>query len=220
MNLYATLKSNTPNFTVEFIEVLLKNGKLITLDWDESGIQYTEDGYNARYKGVYFDEEYANGRISELDDCKVINMEVYSESRDMVVVHLCDMFFTDDDKELDIKPQNKPYLFSAVLPRKADTDMYDAILIEKQIDDGLLPREIVGIAKRFDEHEKLLPVEFKCEVSQSVAMGFITYEAADSISFDFETLGDYITSILEDMDNESIDGIYTYDGMKICMRRG
>ena len=84
----------------------------------------------------------------------------------------------------------------------------------------MLPREIVGIAKRFDVQEKLLPVEFQCEVSQSVAIGFITYEAAHHISFDFETLGDYITSILEDMNNESIDGIYTYDGVQICMRRG
>lgn len=111
MILYATFKSNSNAFTVEFIEVRLKNGTVVALNWDESGVQYTKNGCNTRYKGVLFNEEYANGRISELKGCKVVGMEIYTEEPTPISVKLQDMYFTDGEETLLVKPKFKRYLY-------------------------------------------------------------------------------------------------------------
>lgn len=48
---------------VDVIEVQLSNGEVVSLNWDESGIDRDNAGFSARYKGVCFDEEYADGRL-------------------------------------------------------------------------------------------------------------------------------------------------------------
>lgn len=71
MILYLQATTNVQDLVIDYIEVKLKSGKTASLNWDESGINRSETGFDARYKGVYFDEEYANGKISELDGMKI-----------------------------------------------------------------------------------------------------------------------------------------------------
>lgn len=65
------VKTNADTISVDFIEVV-KNGKIIVLDWDESEIGFDdcdEKGYkifSGRLKGIKFDDVYANKRINEV----------------------------------------------------------------------------------------------------------------------------------------------------------
>lgn len=68
------VKTSADSISVDFIGIVkCSNGKIIVLDWDESEIGFDdisdEDGYrpfSGRLTGIKFDEEYANGKISEI----------------------------------------------------------------------------------------------------------------------------------------------------------
>ncbi len=68
MRLYLTAKTSIPDLFIDYIQVKLKSGEEVSLNWDYSDIERTSSGFSARYKGVYFDEAHANGRIDELQD--------------------------------------------------------------------------------------------------------------------------------------------------------
>lgn len=81
MRLYLTAETSIPDLYIDYIEVLLKSGEEVSLNWDYSDIERTPSGFSARYKGMYFDEDYANGRIEELRDMKITDIGVYYESK-------------------------------------------------------------------------------------------------------------------------------------------
>ena len=66
MRLYLTAKTAMKDLVIDYIEVNLKNGKTISLTWDESEFGIEDGLFTARYKGVYFDEVYGNGLINIL----------------------------------------------------------------------------------------------------------------------------------------------------------
>ena len=68
MRLYLTAETSIPDLYIDYIEVLLKSGEEVSLNWDYSDIDRTPSVFSAWYKGVYFDEDYAIGRIEELRD--------------------------------------------------------------------------------------------------------------------------------------------------------
>lgn len=95
MRLYLTAKTSIPDLFIDYIQVKLKSGEEVSLNWDYSDIERTSSGFSARYKGVYFDEEHANGRIDELQDMKITDIGVYYESKheqDTVDQLLCDYY--------------------------------------------------------------------------------------------------------------------------------
>lgn len=55
MRLYLTAKTAMKDLVIDYIEVNLKNGKTISLTWDESEFGIEDGLFTARYKGVYFD---------------------------------------------------------------------------------------------------------------------------------------------------------------------
>lgn len=79
MNLEITVKTNLKKSFIDFIEVKNDLGETITLDWDESGITWTEEGFTAGYKGVRFNKESANGRCKELENAEIKAIQFYSE---------------------------------------------------------------------------------------------------------------------------------------------
>ncbi len=81
MNLYLKVKTNVEDVVVDSIDVRLASGKEIRLTWDESDINRTAFGFQARCKGVYFDEEYANGRLKELCEMQILDITLSSESK-------------------------------------------------------------------------------------------------------------------------------------------
>lgn len=83
MVLYLKAESDIPDLMIDFIEVKLQSGQIISLTWDESEFDREDGQFEARYKGVYFDDEYGNGRLSELKGMKIQHIELYSECEDV-----------------------------------------------------------------------------------------------------------------------------------------
>ena len=99
MILYLEGKTKIPDLAIDFIEVVLTNGKIVSLTWDESDVKNEEGEYTTRYKGVYFDEEYANGKLDELRDLSISYISVYSESQDPVDLYISRLIFEDYERE-------------------------------------------------------------------------------------------------------------------------
>lgn len=49
MTLYLDARTNCSDLMVDFIEVQLSNGEVVSLNWDESGIDRDNVGFSARY---------------------------------------------------------------------------------------------------------------------------------------------------------------------------
>ncbi len=103
MILYLSAKTNIPDVVIDYIEVALSSGDTVSLNWDMSDISRYDDGFEARYKGVYFDEEYANGKLSELENLKITDIGLYYESTGSFQFSIEGMEFLDNDKCLSIK---------------------------------------------------------------------------------------------------------------------
>lgn len=104
MKMYLTVETTTQDVFIDFIEVKLKTGEIVSLNWDESEIAREESKFLGTYKGVYFGEEYANGRINELKDMIVVHVEVYTESKNPDEVKIVRMEFNDGEDYLNFEP--------------------------------------------------------------------------------------------------------------------
>lgn len=100
MILYLKAESDIPDLMIDFIEVKLKSGKIISLTWDESEFDREDGQFEARYKGVYFNDEYGNGRLPELKDMEVQHIELYSECEDVSSFKLRELSFHDGEESL------------------------------------------------------------------------------------------------------------------------
>lgn len=91
-------------------------------------------------------------------------------------------------------------------------------LVEKPNVDGLTKAEVMEMYDQMDGDEAY-PLEISgCETS---AMGFITPEAAEILDYDYKESGlnDFVSVILNDMNNESEDGTYEFRGIRIHLSR-
>lgn len=95
MILYLTAKTESKDVIIDYIEVRLNNGKEVSLSWDESDITRDDDGFTARYKGIYFDEEYANGKVELLHDLNIVEVGLYSEENEDYPVTITEIEFYD-----------------------------------------------------------------------------------------------------------------------------
>lgn len=79
MRLYLDAKTSVSDLTIDYIEVELSTGETVSLNWDESEIARENNEFSARYKGVYFDENYANGKLKELKGMRITTIGYYTE---------------------------------------------------------------------------------------------------------------------------------------------
>ena len=79
MILYLKAKTNLPDLSIDFIEVKLKSGKVVSLTWDETEYDNENSVFEAKYKGVYFDDDYANEKLHELDEMELSHIQLYTE---------------------------------------------------------------------------------------------------------------------------------------------
>lgn len=112
MILYLKAESDIPDLVIDFIEVRLKSGKVISLTWDESEFDRKDGHLDARYKGVYFDDEYGNGRLPELKGMEVQHIELFSECEDASSFKLRELFFFDGEESL-------VFSYPGVLPERS-----------------------------------------------------------------------------------------------------
>lgn len=98
MILNLSAKTDLPDMVIDFIEVKLATGEIVSLNWDESEYGQEDGVFAARYKGVYFDETYANGRITELHGMEFVRIGIYTESEkaDKAEIQITAMEFMDN----------------------------------------------------------------------------------------------------------------------------
>lgn len=78
-----TAKTTLQNIGIDSMDFILPNGNTINVDADEEST-YTEDGIMySTMKGVLFNDEYANGRASELQDAKMATARVFTFNNDI-----------------------------------------------------------------------------------------------------------------------------------------
>ena len=104
IRLYLTAETSIPDLYIDYIEVQLKSGEEVSLNWDESDIERCTDGFSARYKGVCFDEQHANDRIRDLEDMKITDIGVYHESEHEQDIKITIMEFVDEYEHLTFEP--------------------------------------------------------------------------------------------------------------------
>lgn len=92
-------------------------------------------------------------------------------------------------------------------------------LYERPIDSGLKKDDAINLIGVLSQDE-FLPIEIDSDC-QSAAIGFITLDFADKLNFDYEDSGlnSFIVNILNDMNNENVNGIYDFNGEKIWLKR-
>ena len=97
MTLYLEAKTSIPDLFIDYIEVRLASGESASLNWDESEIYRNPDGFGAKYKGVYFGEEPANGRLDELRSMVITDIGLYSDT-------IPEIEFVDNGRSLEFSP--------------------------------------------------------------------------------------------------------------------
>lgn len=104
MRLYLTAKTSIPDLYIDYIEVRLASGQVVSLNWDESDIARVPSGFSARYKGVCFGEEHANGKLEQLQDMEIVDIGVYYESNHEPDINVEIMEFVEDGKSIVFSP--------------------------------------------------------------------------------------------------------------------
>ncbi len=93
MNLNVTVKTKVKDLIIDFIEVINAEGKSFSLSWDESFVEKTEDGFQAQYKKVNFDDKYAPESFSDLIGMRVDVVGLYSEQEGPIDIDITEMDF-------------------------------------------------------------------------------------------------------------------------------
>lgn len=96
--------------------------------------------------------------------------------------------------------------------------MYDMVLIEKPIEEGLCRSDILKMLDNL-KTDDLYPIEIDNKRGESVAMGFITSGYADTFNYDYAMLNEYIGDILADMELETQSHEYVLERGKILLTR-
>lgn len=87
--------TNVPDLVIDFVEVKLQSGKIVSLNWDRSSIDRCDEKFVGEYKDVCFDEESADGKLGELHGMQVTEVGLYSETHSAADITIKKMFFED-----------------------------------------------------------------------------------------------------------------------------
>lgn len=79
MIIYLEAKTNLSHACIDYITALLPSGEEFSLAWDESEFGVEEGLFTGRYKGVTFNEEYANGKLAVLLGAELTEIQLYTE---------------------------------------------------------------------------------------------------------------------------------------------
>lgn len=107
MDLYLKATTNVPDLIIDFIEVRLKSGKTVSLNWERSCVTRFDPnpsaGFDAEYLGLCFDEDLAQSQLDELKDLSVTAVGLYSETHSIADISIKEMVFEDGEETLILK---------------------------------------------------------------------------------------------------------------------
>lgn len=101
---------------------------------------------------------------------------------------------------------------------------FDVALLEKPLDEGLKKDEIILLYEFLENanhsgNTEVLPIEVAGNSGQSIAIGFITMEAADGMEYNFDKSGlvNFIAEVLGDegKKKEMSSSSYKQDGTEL-----
>ena len=95
MVLYLEAETRDDTVTIEAIDFVLNNGKEVMMTWDESDISRHENGFSAKFKGVEFNEKYANGNLGLVKGGRISDIRLYSEKKEDIPFKVTGMLFDD-----------------------------------------------------------------------------------------------------------------------------
>lgn len=101
----------------DYIEVTTQKGDVLNINWDESSWAVEQDFLHFRCKGVYFNEEYANGKGELLVGSKVTGMQLFLNGNEELGVQKFHLIFDDNHREYQISGSgNDPDLEIVIAP--------------------------------------------------------------------------------------------------------
>ena len=101
---------------------------------------------------------------------------------------------------------------------KTDNVNFDLALIQKPMDEGLTADNIMQLLSRLHNTE-IRPIEIEANEHECSAMGFIRQDAYEQLDYDSQIrLEGFIARILDNMDEETEDGIYQHEQFHISLR--
>lgn len=97
---------------------------------------------------------------------------------------------------------------------------FDIVLKEVPVNEGLTREDMMFIMEHLNEEEFFL-LELEAKKVESSAMGLIGAKAAEVLDYDYEGSGlhDYIALILDDVENETPHGEYSFCQLSILIYR-
>ncbi len=183
-------------------------------------IEQTEITWATCYRSEYGHENNYEFNYLPVESCKAL------EEADEIVITL------DEETDvpgygisLDGKQLKASVIFETAEFEDIDIPMipyYDVALIEKPGAEGLSRNDVIDVFDILDDVEGF-PVEIGDINGNSSAMGFITPKAAEKLQYEYDQnseFGQFISSILDDMNKESDDGTYKFKDLTIWMTRG
>ena len=181
MILYLQAKTTATDLMIDYIEVSLTDGTTVSLNWDESCIDRDETGFGATYKGVYFNEEHADGRIDELRGMQVVDVGLYSETQAPATILITEMEFADGEKRI---------RFITPYPKAEDTQIEtqegsiamltasEKIKLWNNVDKR---RAFINDYLKWDEWVRVEPLElvfYKYELTEDVWLVAMTFQVS------------------------------------------
>ena len=107
MDLFLNATTNVPDLIIDFIEVRLKSGKTVSLNWERSYVTRSESdpstNFATEYFGLCFDEDSAEGKLSDLENLSVTAVGLYSETHQFADICISEMAFTDGEETLTVE---------------------------------------------------------------------------------------------------------------------
>ena len=97
---------------------------------------------------------------------------------------------------------------------------YDVAIVEKPGVSGLTKDEILDLLEAMGSKE-VYPVEFFAKEHESSAMGFVDASSMNVVDYDYDGSGlsSFVADILDDMENETPNGEYSFNGLSIRITR-
>lgn len=103
MIIYLTVKTTVKDLVIDYIDVILTNGRRVSLNWDESDIIRTSNGVEACYKGIHLSEDSAQVHFAELDEMSIVTIGLYSESEKAMDIYVSDLTIEENGQTLNRK---------------------------------------------------------------------------------------------------------------------
>lgn len=200
MILYVKGLSNVKDVVIDFIEVTLKSGEQVSLSWDESEYDRTDNGsFEAVFKGISFDDEYANGHENNMFEIAVDEVGFFSKGNCFSEneTFLTEITMQTEDENVVVWEADEDNI-----REKLNTALYEKLFDEQRVYvEWLLaqePEEILQNAYEYNAREDILCAQENDDVEIAEARALL------SMSFPLKE----IFEILENRESDYMETVH------------